>query len=174
MRRFHSPVFVENLDRRIQFHSTLLGASPARIRPGSPEELPAVRELLEGAGLPTADLASAPGLQLWVLEEGDSSIVGAIALERFAGNEALLRSLVIVPASRGRGFGQQLVARVEKDSREAGIHRLVLLTQTAASFFERSGYAVIDRQSVGGAVRESEEFRSLCPASAVCMAKSLR
>jgi amino-acid N-acetyltransferase len=60
-----------------------------------------------------------------------------------------------------------------KDSRQAGIRRLVLLTETAASFFERLGYAVIDRQSVGAAVKESAEFRSLCPASAVCMTKSL-
>ena len=132
-----------------------------------------MRDLLDGAGLPTADLTSALGLQLWVLEEGDSSIVGAIALERSAGHEALLRSLVIVPASRGRGFGQQLVARVEKDSRQAGVHRLILLTETAKSFFERLGYSVIDRQSISGAVKESAEFRSLCPASAVCMAKSL-
>jgi N-acetylglutamate synthase-like GNAT family acetyltransferase len=144
----------------------------ARIRPGSPADLPAVRDLLDGAGLPTADLTSA-GLQLWVLEEGDSSFMGAVALERSSGNEALLRSLVIVPASRGRGFGQQLVARVETDSRQAGIHRLILLTETAKPFFERLGYAVIDRQSISGAVKESAEFRSLCPASAVCMAKSL-
>ncbi len=132
-----------------------------------------MRDLLEGAGLPTADLTSSPGLQLWVLEEGDSSIVGAIALERSWGNEALLRSLVIVPASRGCGFGQQLVARVEQDSRQAGIHRLVLLTETAEGFFKHLSYAVIDRLSVGDAVKQSAEFRSLCPASAVCMAKSL-
>ncbi len=132
-----------------------------------------MRDLLDGAGLPTADLTSALGLQLWVLEEGDSSIMGTIALERSSGNEALLRSLVIVPASRGRGFGQQIVARVEKDSRQAGIHRLILLTETAKSFFERLGYSVIDRQSISGAVKESAEFHSLCPASAVCTAKSL-
>jgi amino-acid N-acetyltransferase len=128
---------------------------------------------LEGAGLPTADLTSVQELPFWVLEEGASSIVGAIGLERFSGNEALLRSLVIDPASRGRGFGQQLVARVEQDSRQAGIHRLVLLTETARSFFNHLGYAIIDRQSVGDVAKQSAEFRSLCPASAVCMAKSL-
>ena len=133
-----------------------------------------VRDLLEGAGLPTADLTSAQGLQLWVLEAGDSVIAGAIALERPSGNDALLRSLVIVPASRGCGLGQQLVDRVEQDSRQAGIRRLVLLTETAESFFNHLGYAVIDRQSVSGAVQQSAEFRSLCPAAAVCMAKALK
>ena len=163
--------------RRRRQPSTLVpravAPSFARIRPGSPADLRAVRDLLEGAGLPTADLTSSPGLQLWVLEEGASSIVGAIALERSSGHEALLRSLVIVPASRGCGLGQQLVERVEKDSRQVGIHRLVLLTETAESFCGRLGYAVTDRKSVCGTVKESEEFRSLCPASAVCMAKSL-
>ncbi len=37
----------------------------------------------------------------------------------------------------GSELGRRLVARVENDSRQAGIHRSVLLTQTAEPFFER-------------------------------------
>jgi protein-tyrosine-phosphatase len=53
------------------------------------------------------------------------------------------------------------------------IEQLFLLTQTAQRFFEHQGYRVIDRQSVPRDVQGSAEFRSLCPASAVCMAKDL-
>jgi amino-acid N-acetyltransferase len=53
------------------------------------------------------------------------------------------------------------------------VMQLVLLTQTAQSFFERLGYGVIDRALSPEAVRTSAEFRSLCPASAVCMTKTL-
>jgi len=49
----------------------------------------------------------------------------------------------------------------------------VLLTQAARRFFERQGYRAIERQSVPQAVQASEEFRSLCPTSATCMAKTL-
>ena len=46
---------------------------------------------------------------------------------------------------------------------------LPLLTETAARFFPRFGFAVEDRSSAPPAVRESVEFRAACPASAVMM-----
>jgi amino-acid N-acetyltransferase len=50
---------------------------------------------------------------------------------------------------------------------------LVLLTQTAEPFFARLGYSVVDRVYVPDEVKASAEFRSLCPAAATCMTKSL-
>jgi amino-acid N-acetyltransferase len=47
------------------------------------------------------------------------------------------------------------------------------LTLTAKTFFEQQGYRIIDRRSVPEDVQASEEFRSLCPASAICMVKKL-
>jgi hypothetical protein len=45
---------------------------PPPIRRTKPSDLTAVLQLLHTAGLPTADLTSAPGLQLWVREsEGE-------------------------------------------------------------------------------------------------------
>ncbi len=141
------------------------------IRPGRPGDLAAVTVLLKGARLPTEDLTTAPDLHLWVLEvEGD--VVGAIGIERF-GASALLRSLVIAPAYQRRGLGNRLVAQLEQDVQDKGVGQLILLTETAESFFRRNGYEVIDRRSVPEEVTQSAEFRSLCPASAVCMAKAL-
>jgi amino-acid N-acetyltransferase len=148
----------------------MLSLQPA-IRPGHSADLAAVSALLKGAGLPTDDLASASDLHLWVLEaEGD--VIGAIAIEHF-GASALLRSLVIVPAYRQRGLGHRLVAQLEQDVQEKGVEQLILLTETAESFFRRNGYEVIERRYVPEEVAQSAEFRSLCPASAVCMAKVL-
>jgi amino-acid N-acetyltransferase len=127
--------------------------------------------LLGDAGLPTGDLPQIRALRLWVLE-GGGSVLGVIALERF-GTHALLRSLAIAPEFRGRGFGRDLVRRLEHDAREDGVERLTLLTETATAFFGRLGYAAIDRGEVPDEVRGSAEFRSLCPVTAVCMAKSL-
>jgi amino-acid N-acetyltransferase len=141
------------------------------IRRGRATDLPAVLALLESARLPTADIASIDDPQIWVLEERDR-IVGVIALERF-GTEALLRSLAIAPDYRNRGFGRELVARVEQSARADNVSQLVLLTETAEPFFRSLGYTTLDRRNVSDSLKQTAEFRSLCPASASCMSKIL-
>jgi len=141
------------------------------IRRARPADLPAVLALLEGSRLPTADIASIDQPQMWVLEAGHV-IAGAIALERF-GSEALVRSLVVAPEYRKRGFGRELVALVEESARQDRINQLVLLTETAEPFFRSLGYNTLDRRHVSERLRQSAEFRSLCPASATCLSKVL-
>jgi amino-acid N-acetyltransferase len=133
--------------------------------------MPSVLALLRGAGLPTADLEGPLNLQVWVIKSKDS-LQGVIALERF-GSEGLLRSLAVAPEYRNRGLGRELVARLEHDARIDGLERLVLLTETAEPFFRSIGYQITDRDGVSEHVRQSGEFRSLCPTSAICMSKKL-
>jgi amino-acid N-acetyltransferase len=146
-------------------------AEPA-IRRGQAADLPTIAALLQIAGLPTADLSSSGDFQTWVLE-AHGEFVAAIGLERF-GDEALLRSLVVAPEQRKRGLGQKLVSRLERDARAQGITQLILLTETAEDFFLARGYVVTDRRRVSDRVKQSAEFRSLCPVSAVCMSKALQ
>jgi amino-acid N-acetyltransferase len=133
--------------------------------------MPAVLSLLQGAGLPTADLQGIAGLRTWVIES-QNVLRGVVALERF-GTEGLLRSLAVAPEHRNRGIGRELVVRLEHDASAEGITRLVLLTETAEAFFRALGYATVDRQRVSLEMRRCAEFQSLCPASATCMAKVL-
>jgi N-acetylglutamate synthase-like GNAT family acetyltransferase len=144
----------------------------SHIRGGELADLPAVLSLLEAVGLPTADLTHVQGLQMWVAEAADS-LLGVIALEPF-GSQALVRSLAVAPEYRKRGLGQKLVARLEHEAEAEGIQQLVLLTETAESFFLQLGYEVTNRADVREEVKRSAEFRSLCPASAVCMTKAVR
>jgi amino-acid N-acetyltransferase len=141
------------------------------IRRGQPADLSPISQLLKGVGLPTVDLASAHDFQSWVLEE-NGSILGVVGLERFR-SDALLRSLAVSPEHRTRGLGHELVARLEHDAQAEGIQRLVLLTETAEAFFRRLGFTVTDRSHVSDEVKQSAEFRSLCPVSAICMSKAL-
>lgn len=136
----------------------------------SADDLIAIRALLELAGLPTGDLVSAQPEFVAIREEG--VLVAAGALQRF-GSAALLRSLVVAPGRRGAGLGNSVVQALESAARRAKIERLILLTQTAAPFFARHGYRAIERGQVPADVQRSEEFRSLCPSSATCMAKRL-
>jgi amino-acid N-acetyltransferase len=133
--------------------------------------MPAVLALLQASELPTADLASGPELRTWVIES-DGALCGVIALERF-GTEGLLRSLAAQIEYRNRGFGRELVTRLEREASETGVTRLVLLTQTAEPFFRSLGYQTIDRRHVSNELKRWAEFRSLCPASATCMIKTL-
>jgi amino-acid N-acetyltransferase len=141
------------------------------IRRGRPADLPSVLTLLENAGLPTADLKTITRLDLWLLE-AQGLVAGVIALERH-GAEGLLRSLAIAPEYRKRGFGTLLVERLENDATADGVKQLVLLTETAEFFFRSLGYEVIDRRFVSEELKQSAEFASLCPVSAICMSKTL-
>jgi amino-acid N-acetyltransferase len=140
------------------------------IRPAAARDMPSIHALLQRAELPTSDLATS-GSQFLIAFEG-RQIVAAGALERF-GASALLRSVVVVPELRGGGLGHLLVRELERVAQAAGIERLVLLTLTAKSFFEHQRYEVISRADAPADIQQSQEFRSLCPASATCMAKVL-
>ena len=103
----------------------------------------------------------------------DGRLVGVVGLERF-GATGLLRSLAVSAEHRGHGLGLELVRALEEHAAHTGTGALVLLTETARDFFFRVGYRVITRAQAPAAVRESSEFRSLCPDSAVCMTKQLQ
>ena len=136
----------------------------------SADDLIAIRALLESAGLPTSDLAAARPEFVAIREQG--RLVAAGALQRF-GASALLRSVAVSADHRGMGLGGVIVSELERLAREARIERLILLTQTAASFFAQRGYQVVERSTAPRDVQGSEEFRALCPSSAICMAKEL-
>jgi amino-acid N-acetyltransferase len=141
-----------------------------RVDPASAQDLIAIRALLERSGLPTSDLESSQP-QFAVIRQ-DDLVVAAGALQRF-GSAALLRSVVVAPEHRGSGLGRRVVGELERLARAAEIKRLILLTQTAAEFFTRQGFRTIERSSAPQEMQASEEFRSLCPSSAICMARDL-
>ena len=158
--------------RQLELLPPVIDAPQPAIRRGRCSDWAAVVALLQSARLPAEDLTSAAGLKIWVLEM-KGELAGAVALEGTEPMGRLLRSLVVATVYQRRGFGQALLAQVENDARAEGVERLVLLTETAQPLFHRLGYEVIERTAVPESLRQSAEFRSLCPASAVCMAKQL-
>ena len=139
--------------------------------PAAAQDMIALRALLECSGLPTSDHDSVRPDVAVIREDGQ--VIAAGALQRF-GSSALLRSVVVAPDRRDRGLGQTVVSELERLARTARVDQLVLLTQTASEFFARQGYRLIERSSAPQDMQESGEFRSLCPSSATCMAKSLK
>lgn len=140
------------------------------IRAGTRDDLSSIRDLLQQAQLPVADLESSK--VVFFVADLDDVPVGAVGLQVF-GASALLRSLVVSDDRRGTGLGRALLATAEEMARRMQVRELVLLTTSAGTWFARHGYAGCDRAQIAEAIRSSAEFTCLCPASALCMSKPL-
>lgn len=136
----------------------------------SPARLSEATGALAAAGLPTIDLDD-ERMTFYELTDGRGALACA-ALER-AGEDALLRSVLRMAGRRSAGIGTDLVKRVADRAAGEGVARIWLLTETAAPFFAKLGFAEVTRASAPQAMRETSEFRSVCPASATCMMLAL-
>jgi amino-acid N-acetyltransferase len=141
------------------------------IEPARAEDVPAIARLLRGADLPSEDFARHVAHFLAARRDGD--IVGAIGAEIYGG-EGLLRSLVIRAEVRRAGLGDRLVREIERAAANWGVRRWWLLTTTAEGFFAKQGFRVTPRAAAPEAIAGTEEFRGLCPSSAVCLSRERR
>ncbi len=142
----------------------------AIVERAQPEDIASVLSLLERHGLPL-DGAEAMGDTV-VVARLDGRVVGAAGLELYA-DGALLRSVVVEAGAQGQGLGQRLTEAALALARTKGVSSVFLLTTTADGFFPRFGFERIEREKVPESVRQSVEFRSACPASAVVMRTQL-
>ena len=132
--------------------------------------LAAVAPLLRDAGLATADLPQ--DLEHFFACGAPGSPEGVVGLELYGG-DAILRSLAVSPAIRGRGCGKALVGAAERHARAHRVLTVYLLTETAQGFFEGLGYRLADRSVAPEPIRRSRQFAEICRASAALMAKTL-
>jgi amino-acid N-acetyltransferase len=128
------------------------------------------RQLLSAAGLPIEDVTVE---RLALLAERNGDVVGLIGLEQFI-KIGLLRSLIVSPAHRSGGVGKALVSALEKMAMEKGVSELWLLTIDADAWFAQLGYRAREREAAPPAIKQTDEFSSLCPGDAVLMRKNLR
>jgi N-acetylglutamate synthase-like GNAT family acetyltransferase len=126
-------------------------------------------DALAQAGLPRTDIA-ADGRSFFAGEHGGLT-VGYIGIEVY-GRDALLRSLLVIESERGQGFGTALVAAGIAAAQAAGADRVWALTMTAVALLQRLGFQRVERESAPTAIRATTEFSSLCPRTAVCLARS--
>ena len=133
-------------------------------------DLPGIRALLERVHLPLAGVDEHLPTIL-VAKEGEQ-IVGTAALELYA-DGALLRSIAVEPRRQGQHLGHQLTDAALHLATTCGANSVFLLTTTAEGFFPKFGFEPINREQVPASVRESVEFQSACPASAIVMRKHL-
>ena len=131
---------------------------------------PSILQLVLDAGLPIDGLVEHLN-DAFVARDG-AAIVGCSALETYA-DGALLRSVVVAPIARGLGVGQRLTEAAVTWAQSVGMPAVYLLTTSAESYFPKFGFVPVTREHVPASVKESIEFRSACPASAIVMWKPL-
>lgn len=148
-----------------------MAPSPHTLRAPRLDEFPDLLALLDDCALPIADLG-AKHLPHFLICRDDGRLIATAALE-LCRDAVLLRSLAVAADYRQRGLAGQLLAALEERALANGHRQIFLLTTSAQDFFAARSFQPLPRANVPAEVAETAQFRSLCPASAVCMVKEL-
>ena len=145
------------------------------VRDANQDDWQDIQRLITRAGLPVDDLGPDQLLGFLVAKRsgnGQIETLGVVGLQRFD-QVGLLRSLVVSESVRKLGLGRRLVSALEANACCDGVKDLWLLTIDAERYFEILGYKSMSREDAPDSIRNTQEFSSLCPASAYLMCKTL-
>lgn len=135
-----------------------------------PANLARLEALLRQNNLPAQDCA-AQARNFYGIFEGDE-LIAAGGLEP-AADCALLRSVVVKKQYRDSGLARKISAYLIGVAEAEGKQAVYLLTETAASYFRKLGFAPLPRAEVPAAIAQTRQFSILCPDSADCMVMRL-
>ena len=125
---------------------------------------PDLRAALDAAHLPTDDIAE-PGRRFFRYDDGGEPVgYGGYELH---GEDALLRSVVVLPARRDKGVGRALAEAVLAEAAAAGARRAWLLTTTAEDFFAHRGFTRVGRNAAPQAILETRQAATICSTAAL-------
>lgn len=126
--------------------------------------------LLKADNLPVDDLPET--LDNFFVALIDNEVVGVAGIEIY-GNYGLLRSVAMSTDYRGHGIAKDLVEQIILLGKSKRLSDLYLLTETAAEYFKKNGFAQIEREAVPDKIKASSEFSHVCPVTAIVMKKSI-
>jgi amino-acid N-acetyltransferase len=129
-----------------------------------------ILSLLSAEKLPVDDLPAV--LDNFIVAIDNDGVAGVAGLELY-GNYGLLRSVAVDKSQRGKGIAAELLNRIEAIAINKGLEGIYLLTETAAEYFKNKGYEHIARMDIPEELKESSQFRHVCPESAIAMKKTL-
>lgn len=141
------------------------------IERASADDLPSIENLLAANQLPLEGVRE--WLDTFVVARSSGQIVGVAGLEKCNGY-GLLRSAAVDQSVRGHGIGRALVERLIADAESDDLRALYLLTMTAENYFPAFGFTKTSRDTVPVEIRNTAQFRDICPSSATVMRRSLQ
>ena len=136
------------------------------IRQAAQSDVQCIKSLLTDATLPVEGID--PVRFLYVVCVIGDRIVGAAGLEVY-GSSALLRSVVVKNDHRRAGVGAAMIERFRITAELRSVKWVYLLTTDTEMFFSQLGFNTIERTYAPKEITGCEEFRSICPASALLM-----
>lgn len=89
----------------------------------------------------------------------DNIIVGCAALYKHSEDEAELACLAVNPDHREWGYGEQLMKRIEKRAKKAGIKRLFVLTTRTEHWFVERGFKLGSPDDLPAAKRDMYNYQ---------------
>jgi RimJ/RimL family protein N-acetyltransferase len=103
-----------------------------------------------------------PRGSFWVVRDV-TRVVGSVGVERLDTRTAELHRLYLDASLRGRGIGRALVETVLTWTRDEGLERLVLWSDTrfeqSHRLYRRLGFTQLGERTVEGDVNDSREYR---------------
>jgi arsenate reductase len=132
---------------------------------------PALIAALKAADLPVDDLEES-NRHFFSYRSLAGTLLGFGGYEIY-GKDAFLRSIVVLPAGRGKKIGRNLVPLLTYRAFRQGARAAWLLTTTAPDFFEKIGFKRRSRDDAPASILETRQAKTLCPASAVLMSRSI-
>ncbi|KXB32518.1 hypothetical protein AT959_02200 [Dechloromonas denitrificans] len=150
-----------------------MNAPEVLIRLAKTGDLEAIRQLLSNCQLPTSDLSKGK-LECFFVAIQEGKVLGVSGLER-SGDEALLRSVAVLPSERGTGLGKRLVFACRELAKAWGLQAIYLIPNDADAhaFFLHLGCTEVSRAVVPEALRILSEFTHLCPQTHPCLRMAL-
>ncbi len=146
-------------------------ATALRAGPLAPGDFRRLVDWLDAEGLPSGDLGEA-GVRLFAFQEGDTAI-GYAGLEIYGTPTRCCVPWSSIRRGVAPGSGRSIVGATLAEARRLGATRVFLLTNTARTYFERLGFAAIDRASAPETILSTRQAAGLCPSSAPLMIKAL-
>jgi len=126
--------------------------------------------LLEENNLPTQDLKELDLKNFFGLYI-NNTLAGMVGLEIYD-DVALLRSLA-VSTNKSTGIGSILLEYIDSFAKNNNINTIFLLTTTADKYFLKKGFVVESKTQAPKVIQQTNEFKSICPTSAIFMKKEI-
>lgn len=131
---------------------TALLETQMTIRKATVSDVPAMAQLINdnaelGLMLPKSLASLYETVRAFHVAEEDGRVVGLCALTVIWANWCEIASLAVAKDQRGKGLGRRLVEACLDEAKAIGIPRVMTLTYEQV-FFEKLGFAVLDRQQL--------------------------
>ena len=129
-------------------------------------DLDRIKILLKHNNLPFSDCDEQ--IDNFVVLENQLNLIAIGGIEIY-GHHGLMRSFVVAQDQRSKGISKNMFNIIKEKAISLGVTSIYLLTETATEYFEKLGFRVIKRTEVPESIKNTKQYKELCPNSATVM-----